>query len=134
MIENRAALPTAWTTAKPIRARMRRIAWALIAYAIVPLITHAALYAAHMSPVAVKLELRQLGPVTRFIAPALYTALWSYSRVRRPTLRVRGRCGLSACSQVARSGPEPACVAARYGRKLYPALVEATPGSAPAGQ
>ncbi|MHC1479821.1 hypothetical protein ACYJW8_06185 [Frateuria aurantia] len=39
---------------------MRRIAWALIAYALVPLITHAALYIAGMSPVAVKLELRQL--------------------------------------------------------------------------
>jgi hypothetical protein len=39
---------------------MRRIAWALIAYAIVPLITHAALCVAGMSPVAVKLELRQL--------------------------------------------------------------------------
>lgn len=39
---------------------MRRIAWALIAYAIVPLFTHAALYSAGMSPVAVKLELRQL--------------------------------------------------------------------------
>jgi hypothetical protein len=39
---------------------LRRIAWSLIAYAIVPLITHATLYAAGMSPVAVKLELRQL--------------------------------------------------------------------------
>jgi hypothetical protein len=39
---------------------MRQIAWALIAYAIVPLVTHAALYFAGMSPVAVKLELRQL--------------------------------------------------------------------------
>lgn len=39
---------------------MRRIALALIAYAIVPLITHATLYFAGMSPVAVKLELRQL--------------------------------------------------------------------------
>ncbi|WP_156445741.1 DUF2975 domain-containing protein [Sphingomonas sp. CCH9-F2] len=39
---------------------MRRIAWALIAYALVPLVTHAALYAAGMSPVAVKLEWRQL--------------------------------------------------------------------------
>ncbi len=39
---------------------MRRIAWALIAYAIVPFITHAVLYLADMSPVAVKLELRQL--------------------------------------------------------------------------
>lgn len=39
---------------------MRRIAWALIAYAVVPLITHATLSWAGMSPVAVKLELRQL--------------------------------------------------------------------------
>ncbi|WP_442680484.1 hypothetical protein ACSBM8_04630 [Sphingomonas sp. ASY06-1R] len=39
---------------------MRRIAWALIAYAIVPLITHATLYLAGMSPVPLKLELRQL--------------------------------------------------------------------------
>jgi hypothetical protein len=39
---------------------MRRIAWALIGYAIVPLVTHAALYFAGMSPVVVKLELRQL--------------------------------------------------------------------------
>lgn len=39
---------------------IRRIAWALIAYALVPLITHAALYVAGMSPVAIKLELRQL--------------------------------------------------------------------------
>jgi hypothetical protein len=39
---------------------MRRIAWALMAYAIVPLITHAALYVAGMSPVLIKLELRQL--------------------------------------------------------------------------
>lgn len=39
---------------------MRRIGWALIAYAVVPLITHATLYLAGMSPVAVKLELRQL--------------------------------------------------------------------------
>lgn len=39
---------------------VRRIAWALIAYALVPLMTHAVLYAADMSPVAVKLELRQL--------------------------------------------------------------------------
>ncbi len=41
-------------------ALLRRIAWALIAYAVVPLITHATLYFAGMSPVAVKLELRQL--------------------------------------------------------------------------
>lgn len=41
-------------------ALMRRIAWALLAYSIVPLITHATLYFAGMSPVAVKLELRQL--------------------------------------------------------------------------
>ncbi len=39
---------------------MRHVAWALLAYAIVPLITHATLYLAGMSPVAVKLELRQL--------------------------------------------------------------------------
>lgn len=39
---------------------MRRIAWALIAYAVIPLITHAILYFIDMSPVAVKLELRQL--------------------------------------------------------------------------
>jgi len=39
---------------------MRRIAWALIAYAVVPLVTHATLYFAGMSPVAVKLKLRQL--------------------------------------------------------------------------
>lgn len=42
---------------------MRRIAWALVAYAIVPLVTHAALYFAGMSPVVVKLELRQLDAV-----------------------------------------------------------------------
>jgi len=41
-------------------ALLRRIAWALIAYSIVPLITHAALYIAGMSPVAIKLEFRQL--------------------------------------------------------------------------
>ncbi len=39
---------------------VRRIAWSLIAYAVVPLVTHATLYAAAMSPIAVKLELRQL--------------------------------------------------------------------------
>lgn len=39
---------------------LRRIAWALIAYALVPFLTHAALYAANMSPVAIKPELRQL--------------------------------------------------------------------------
>lgn len=39
---------------------MRRIAWALVAYAVVPLVTHATLYVVGMSPVAVKLELRQL--------------------------------------------------------------------------
>lgn len=39
---------------------LRRIAWALIAYAVVPLITHASLYWAGMSPVAIKLELHQL--------------------------------------------------------------------------
>lgn len=46
-----------FTTAN--EALMRRIAWALIAYAIVPLLTHATLYLAGMSPVACKLELRQ---------------------------------------------------------------------------
>lgn len=39
---------------------MRRIGWSLIGYAVVPLIAHATLYFAGMSPVAVKLELRQL--------------------------------------------------------------------------
>ena len=41
-------------------AHIRRIAWALLAYAAVPLITHAALFAARLSPVAVKLEVRQI--------------------------------------------------------------------------
>jgi hypothetical protein len=41
-------------------AHIRRIAWALLAYAVVPLITHAALFAAGLSPVAVKLEVRQV--------------------------------------------------------------------------
>lgn len=54
---------------------MRRIAWALIAYAIVPLITHAALYAAGMSPVAIKLELRQLD------AAVLGTLLFAFVNV-----------------------------------------------------
>lgn len=39
---------------------VRRMAWALVAYALVPFFTHAVLYAAQMSPVAVKPELRQL--------------------------------------------------------------------------
>ncbi|MCT8002811.1 DUF2975 domain-containing protein [Sphingomonas sanguinis] len=54
---------------------MRRIAWALIAYAIVPLITHAVLYYAGMSPVAVKLELRQLD------AAVLGTLLFAFVNV-----------------------------------------------------
>jgi hypothetical protein len=41
-------------------AHIRRIAWALLAYAVVPLITHATLFAAGLSPVAVKLEVRQV--------------------------------------------------------------------------
>jgi hypothetical protein len=41
-------------------AQIRRIGWALLAYAVVPLITHAALFAAGLSPVAVKLEVRQI--------------------------------------------------------------------------
>ncbi|WCM25400.1 DUF2975 domain-containing protein [Sphingomonas sp. QA11] len=41
-------------------AHLHRIAWALIGYAVVPLVTHAALYVAGMSAVAIKLELRQL--------------------------------------------------------------------------
>ncbi|MEO1968796.1 MAG: hypothetical protein ABGW87_08810 [Sphingomonadaceae bacterium] len=39
---------------------LRRVAWALIAYSLVPFLTHAALYAADMSPLAIKPELRQL--------------------------------------------------------------------------
>ncbi|WP_114239578.1 DUF2975 domain-containing protein [Dyella sp. C9] len=39
---------------------VRVMAWALIAYAVVPLITHATLYLMHMSPVAIRLEVRQL--------------------------------------------------------------------------
>lgn len=39
---------------------IRIIAWALVAYAAVPLITHASLFAAGLSAVAVKLEVRQL--------------------------------------------------------------------------
>ena len=54
---------------------MRRVAWALIGYAIVPLITHAALYLAGMSPVAVKLELRQLD------AAVLGTLLFAFVNV-----------------------------------------------------
>ena len=41
-------------------AQIRRIGWALLAYAAVPLITHAALFAMGLSPVAVKLEVRQI--------------------------------------------------------------------------
>jgi hypothetical protein len=41
-------------------AHIRRIAWALLAYAAVPLITHATLFAAGLSPVVVKLEVRQV--------------------------------------------------------------------------
>jgi hypothetical protein len=54
---------------------MRRIAWALIAYAVVPFITHAALYVAGMSPVAIKLELRQLD------AAVLGTLLFAFVNV-----------------------------------------------------
>jgi hypothetical protein len=39
---------------------VRNIAWALLAYAAVPLLTHATLYLAGMSAVAIKLEIRQL--------------------------------------------------------------------------
>lgn len=39
---------------------VRRIAWALLAYAAVPFLTHAVLYLAGMSAVAVKLEIRQI--------------------------------------------------------------------------
>ncbi|MGC1549158.1 MAG: DUF2975 domain-containing protein [Rhodanobacter sp.] len=39
---------------------IRIIAWALVAYAAVPLITHASLFVAGMSDVAIKLEVRQL--------------------------------------------------------------------------
>ncbi|MEE7559812.1 DUF2975 domain-containing protein [Xanthomonas sp. Kuri4-2] len=41
-------------------ASLRAVAWALLAYAAVPLLTHAALYLAQMSGVALKLEVRQL--------------------------------------------------------------------------
>ncbi|WP_231420292.1 hypothetical protein [Sphingomonas sp. Leaf205] len=54
---------------------MRRIAWALIAYAVVPLVTHTTLYFAGMSPVAVKLELRQLD------AAVLGTLLFAFVNV-----------------------------------------------------
>jgi hypothetical protein len=54
---------------------MRRIAWALIAYAVVPLITHATLYWADMSPVAIKLEPRQLD------AAVLGTLLFAFVNV-----------------------------------------------------
>lgn len=39
---------------------IRIIAWALVAYAAVPLITHASLFVAGLSEVAIKLEVRQL--------------------------------------------------------------------------
>ena len=39
---------------------VRSIAWALLAYAVVPLLTHAVLYLAGMSPVAFKPEVRQV--------------------------------------------------------------------------
>ncbi len=40
--------------------QIRRIGWALLAFAAVPLLTHASLFAAGLSPVVVKLEERQL--------------------------------------------------------------------------
>ncbi|WP_430390697.1 DUF2975 domain-containing protein [Dyella sp. 20L07] len=39
---------------------VRTIGWALMAYAAVPLLTHATLFAVHLSPVAIRLEVRQL--------------------------------------------------------------------------
>ncbi|WP_445147047.1 DUF2975 domain-containing protein [Dyella sp. Tek66A03] len=39
---------------------IRNVAWALVAYAAVPLITHASLFAAGLSAVAIRLEVRQL--------------------------------------------------------------------------
>jgi hypothetical protein len=42
---------------------VRSIAWALLAYAAVPLLTHASLYLAGMSHVAFKLEIRQIDAV-----------------------------------------------------------------------
>lgn len=39
---------------------IRIIAWALMAYAAVPLVTHASLFAAGLSEIAIKLEVRQL--------------------------------------------------------------------------
>jgi hypothetical protein len=42
---------------------VRSIAWALLAYAVVPLLTHATLYVAGMSTVAFKLEVRQIDAV-----------------------------------------------------------------------
>lgn len=42
---------------------VRSIAWALLAYAAVPLLTHASLYLAGMSTVALKLEARQVDAV-----------------------------------------------------------------------
>lgn len=46
-------------TARTTR-HIRIIGWALMAYAAVPLITHASLFAAGLSAVAIKLEVRQL--------------------------------------------------------------------------
>ncbi|WP_343205713.1 DUF2975 domain-containing protein [Rhodanobacter sp. ANJX3] len=52
--------------------RIRVVAWSLMAYATVPLITHASLFAAGMSEVAVKLEVRQLDAfVTGLVVLAL---------------------------------------------------------------
>ncbi len=39
---------------------VRSIAWAFLAYATVPLITHATLFAAQLSPIAFRLEVRQM--------------------------------------------------------------------------
>lgn len=49
-------------TAKNER-HVRSIAWALLAYAAVPLLTHASLYLAGMSTIAFKLEVRQIDAV-----------------------------------------------------------------------
>jgi len=42
---------------------VRGMAWALLAYGVVPLLIHATLYVAGMSPVAFKLEIRQIDAV-----------------------------------------------------------------------
>lgn len=42
---------------------VRSIAWTLLAYAVVPLLTHASLYLAGMSTIAFKLEVRQIDAV-----------------------------------------------------------------------